>query len=210
MSNILPTVNVSASDLSGGSMGGIFEAISGPLISGAFNALSAHQDRKFQRSMSNTAYRRAANDLQKAGLNRIIAMGDPASTPPGSSFSVPPIDFVAGSAMDVKRKTADYERELLTSQTESVQQSTKTAEADEQLKRDQSAQSLAAAKRDKAQTDLLHEEARMRRWEADFANTYGLSPAMTGSAAGSATGLFTKAFDFLDSKYGSGKGGRRK
>ena len=34
--------------------------------------------------MSNTAYTRAAADLENAGLNRILALGSPASTPGGS------------------------------------------------------------------------------------------------------------------------------
>lgn len=42
----------------------------------------------FQRWMSNTAYRRAARDMEKAGLNRILALGGPASTPTGSQPSL--------------------------------------------------------------------------------------------------------------------------
>lgn len=60
------------------------------------NMQAAQDNRKFQRTMSNTAYQRAAADLEKAGLNRIIAMGSPASTPSGSVGSA--IDSKAGSA----------------------------------------------------------------------------------------------------------------
>lgn len=52
-----------------------------------FQAQQAEIDRAFQRNMSNTAYRRAARDLEKAGLNRILALGSPASTPSGRGVS---------------------------------------------------------------------------------------------------------------------------
>lgn len=47
----------------------------------------AREQMDFQREMSNTAYQRAASDLEAAGLNRILALGSPASTPGGAMGS---------------------------------------------------------------------------------------------------------------------------
>lgn len=69
-------------------LGGIAGDLGGALIGGAFNAHQASKNRAFQRQMSNTAYQRAARDLDKAGLNRIIALGNPASTPSGATAAM--------------------------------------------------------------------------------------------------------------------------
>lgn len=53
----------------------------------SFNKGMAREQRRWAERMSNTQYQRAAKDLEKAGLNRVLALGSPASTPAGSSAS---------------------------------------------------------------------------------------------------------------------------
>lgn len=72
----------------GSPAGAVAGDLGGSVISGLFNAREADKNRDWQTAMSNTAYQRAAGDLEAAGLNRILALGSPASTPGGSSASI--------------------------------------------------------------------------------------------------------------------------
>ena len=56
-----------------------------------FNAEQAQIQREWQEQMSNTAYQRAVEDMQNAGINPALAFAgnaNPASTPGGSTASV--------------------------------------------------------------------------------------------------------------------------
>lgn len=54
----------------------------------AQNIQLAREQMRFQERMSSTAYQRATEDLAKAGLNRILALGSPASSPAGARATV--------------------------------------------------------------------------------------------------------------------------
>lgn len=74
---------------------GAASSLFGSSQSAKASAKQAKLNREFQERMSNTAFQRSADDLEAAGLNRILALGSPASTPGGAMGQVP--DY--GSAM---------------------------------------------------------------------------------------------------------------
>ena len=84
-----------ATSAGGGSVIGAGLGLLGGQLSATSSAKQAKEQMDFQERMSNTAYQRAATDLEKAGLNRVLALGSPATTPGGAMGQVP--DF--GSAM---------------------------------------------------------------------------------------------------------------
>lgn len=72
----------------------------------ALNYRIAKEQMAFQERMSNTAYQRAAGDLEKAGLNRILALGSPASSPGGASATMQNANALLGTSLSSAANSA--------------------------------------------------------------------------------------------------------
>ncbi len=70
------------------------------------NLKIAREQMAFQERMSSTAHQRSAKDLQKAGLNRILALGRPASTPAGALATMQNIEAPVGESIKSGINTA--------------------------------------------------------------------------------------------------------
>lgn len=139
----------------------------------AMNEKMALRQMRFQAKMSNTAYQRATEDLQKAGLNPILAYAQGgASTPSGASGSAVAPEFEDALGKGVS--TAMQSRQLQQALKQGDSQ-IRLQDAQGKLAADQSKAAIANAKAATLQAQTIAEElpavkaeARNRAKQADI------------------------------------------
>lgn len=89
----------------GSIIGGLFSD-SGQRDANRTNLKIARENRAFQERMSNSAYQRATRDLEAAGLNRILALGNPASSPSGAMATMQNARAAGGRGLSDAASTA--------------------------------------------------------------------------------------------------------
>lgn len=143
-------------------IGGLF-GLSGAKSSARLSQRQAREQMRFQERMSNTAFQRAASDLEASGLNRILALGNPASTPGGAMGAVP--DFgqamVAGAQAADSLRTAAGQRKLMQDQGLNQVASAKAANASAAASESQVGVNAARARELNARATLAEKAAGM-------------------------------------------------
>jgi flagellar biosynthesis GTPase FlhF len=113
----------------GAAVGAIASGVLGNMGQSSANKTNVNlnaQNRRFQERMSSTAYQRSAKDLEKAGLNRILALGGPSSSPQGSVAKVEnTMESAAASAKEVMMQAAQIQQ--IKQQAKKLKQDTETS-----------------------------------------------------------------------------------
>jgi len=120
----------------GAALGSIAGDLTGSALSAYYNRKEASKNRRFQQFMSGTATTRSVKDMRNAGLNPILALGNPATTPSGAQASISPVSLgssgIAASSAKQAIEQSRAQEALLKEQRDLAKQSARktAAEAD--------------------------------------------------------------------------------
>lgn len=177
-------IGAAAISAAGNLLGGLLGA-SGQRDTNRMNERIARENRAFQERMSSTAAQRAAQDFEAAGLNRILALGSPASTPSGAVATMqnPQAHLQKGieQATNSARAAA-----LARKQVDQMDANIKNTQADEDLKRaneDLVAEDIQL-KRQQRQESLSRYVVNMTSARANTINAGLTAQAIPGAKAG--------------------------
>ena len=168
------------------------------------NLKIAREQMRFQERMSNTAYQRSTKDLQAAGLNRILALGSPASSPAGARATMENPDAAMGAAIASAPSSAlDYKAKA--KQLDIMESQLANIDADTEAKHAKSGLDTANARNADQLFKRITEEINHVR--AQTANATALGSRLDAEAAlydaiGAALPALKEAFPFLAGAIG--------
>jgi hypothetical protein len=164
--------------------GGLFGR-SGARAANRQNLQIVREQMAFQERMSNTAYQRAAADLEAAGLNRILALGNPASSPSGASARMENINAPAQAGLENAVNSALRVR---MQNQELMNMRAAEKELDERADMHHETALTAQKQRDVADATMREIDARIRNHDARTAQT---------SAQATITGTYAELYNLL-------------
>lgn len=186
----LPEVAVSATSPSPTSyLSSALMGVGGALLDFGLGSNSARKQRKWAERMANTQYQRAATDLEAAGLNRILALGNPGSVP-GTG-----IVTSSGTGQTVNSARAQSMQEKLFHNQQAVMNSQVDANAAN------AASARQIALRDSASTESINLDNVRKELDLDFFRRIGMAPVEIESLMGATkvlSGLIPGARTIMD------------
>lgn len=162
-----------------------------------YNSEEAQKARDYQTKMSNTAFQRAVADLRAANLNPMLAVGQAASTPSGSTASIGSHSSSAGSVHANKADanglaTAASSIGNMVAQVPQIKQNIAESKSRESLNQASSAESAARAQESISKAQLADAQAAKTRLEAA-----GIDPQTVRENAKYGNGLVGESAKFV-------------
>lgn len=181
----------------GGPIGGAL----GSIGSGLFGQRSERKARQYQEALDNSRYQRAAADMEKAGLNRILALGGPGSSFSGGSGSMPDLGSTMSSGLESQRKKQMQSLDMKAISTQIDNMVSQANASDAQAARDNSQAAL-----NRVTTEGVKSENERRKVLGDAYEEMGLGAYILEQLLGPLGGGSAKAI----SNMFKGEGGKRK